>query len=140
MSDATEKPRVTDATKTAWIAAAAAIISALIALGSAGFSYLNRDRELDIKLVEIGIGILRTDPEKSGVSAARQWAIDIIETSSGLKFNPDDRAELLNKPLGFDSSFDFGGPSSFDFGGGGFSSAPSAVGEPSATTPKAQPK
>lgn len=100
MNEATEKPRATEATKTALIAATAAVISALIALGSAGFSYLNRDRELDIRLVEIGIGILKADPGKSeGASPARQWAIDVIEESSGFEFTAEDKALLLRKPL-----------------------------------------
>lgn len=132
MGDATEKPKGASAVtglQTAGIAAMAAIVGAVV---SAWFPYLNRDRELNIRLVEIGIGILRSDPEKSGVSAARQWAIDIIERSSGLAFKPEDRAELLNRPLGFDSSF--------DYGGFGFSDAPSTADKPAITTPKEQPK
>lgn len=108
MSDATEKPRAADATRTAWIAATAAVVSALVALGSAGFSYLNRDRELDIRLVEIGIGILRVDPQKSGVSAARRWAITAIEENSEIKFTPEDKARLLKEPLDYYETYAYG--------------------------------
>ncbi len=99
MSDATEKTKgAVSGLQTAGIAAMAAVIGALV---SAWFPYLSRDRELDIRLVEIGVGILRADPEKSGVSAARQWAIVAIEENSGIEFTPKDRAELLENPLGW---------------------------------------
>jgi len=71
---------------------------------SAFYAYSNRNREMDIKLIEIGIGILRTDPKETGISPAREWALRVIEENSGLKFNADDRQALLNKPLPFHPS------------------------------------
>ena len=73
---------------------------------SAFYSYANRNRELDIKLVEIGIGILRADPKDTGLTAARAWAVQIIEDNSRTKFSDADRASLLQKPLLFESSYE----------------------------------
>jgi hypothetical protein len=70
---------------------------------SAFYSYTNRNRELDIKLVEIGIGILRADPKDTGLTSARGWAIQIIEHYSGIAFDDEDRRTLLNKPLIYQS-------------------------------------
>ena len=66
---------------------------------SAFYTYTNRNRELDIKLVEIGIGILRSDPKETGLTAARGWAVQVIEENSRVKFSNDDRQGLLQKPL-----------------------------------------
>jgi hypothetical protein len=68
---------------------------------SAFYTYANRNRELDIKLVEIGIGILRADPKGADLTPAREWAIQVIEDNSKVKFNKEDRMSLLQKPLLF---------------------------------------
>jgi hypothetical protein len=68
---------------------------------SAFYTYANRNRELDIKLVEIGIGILRADPTGANLTPARAWAIQVIEDNSKVKFSNDDRQSLLQKPLLF---------------------------------------
>lgn len=83
----------------ALVTATAAVVSALV---TAGFNYFSRDRELDIRLVEIGIGILSADPEKTGVFAARGWALDVVEANSGIDFSEQDRAQLLQRPLSFE--------------------------------------
>lgn len=82
-----------------------AILGSLASLGGAYLSYTQGNRELDVKLVEIGIGILRSDPSQTQVKAAREWAVEIIEKSSGTKFSAADRLELIQKPLGFSRIF-----------------------------------
>jgi hypothetical protein len=66
---------------------------------SAFYTYANRNRELDIKLVEIGIGILRADPTGPNLTPARAWAIRVIEDNSKVKFTDKDVESLLAKPL-----------------------------------------
>jgi hypothetical protein len=68
-------------------------------LASGFYTYANRNRELDIRLVEIGIGILRADPKETDLKAARGWAVQVIEDYSKVKFSDADRAALLDKPL-----------------------------------------
>ena len=64
----------------------------------AWFTLLTKDHELRIKLVEIGIGILRADP-KDDITPARAWAIRVIENNSGVEFSEEDKTLLLHKPL-----------------------------------------
>ena len=78
---------------------AVAGIALVGSITAAFYTYANRNRELDIKLVEIGIGILRTDPKDTGLTAARGWAVQVIEDNSRVKFSTEDRLTLLNKPL-----------------------------------------
>jgi hypothetical protein len=53
---------------------------------------------MNVKMVEIGIGILRTEA-KDNNAVMRSWAIDSIERSTGRKFTDEQRAALLNKAL-----------------------------------------
>jgi hypothetical protein len=76
------------------IACAGAIISAL-------YTYTSRNRELDIELVKVGIGILRADPKETQTQGAREWAIEVIETNSGQKFSAEAKKELLQNKLDF---------------------------------------
>jgi hypothetical protein len=78
------------------VVAGIALIGSVV---SAFYTYANRNRELDIKLVEIGIGILRVDPKGTDLTAARGWALDVIEHNSKVKFSKADREALLQKPL-----------------------------------------
>jgi hypothetical protein len=66
---------------------------------SAFYSYTNRNRELDIELIKIGIGILRADPKETQTVGARTWAIEIIEKYSGNKFSLEAKTELLKDRL-----------------------------------------
>jgi hypothetical protein len=58
-----------------------------------------KNRELDIKMIELGVGILRAGPQETGMTAAREWAIDLIQEYSGLKFSDAARTELLKNAL-----------------------------------------
>ena len=67
-----------------------------------------KDHELRIRLVEIGIGILRADP-KENVSPARGWAIRLIEHNSGESFAPEEVEALKGNALkitAYDGYFD----------------------------------
>lgn len=66
---------------------------------SALYTYTSRNRELDIRLVEIGIGVLRADPKETGIAGARNWAIQVIENSSNIMFSETDKKALLERPL-----------------------------------------
>jgi len=62
------------------VSLAVAGIALLGSLTSAYYTYINRNRELDIELVKIGISILRADPKEDQTNGAREWALDIVET------------------------------------------------------------
>jgi hypothetical protein len=61
-------------------------------------NYWTNERQMDVKMVEIGIGILRAPP-KDDIAVMRSWAIDVIEKSSGRKFSEAQRAALLKQEL-----------------------------------------
>jgi hypothetical protein len=85
-----------------------AAIAFLGAVASAFYTYTARNRELDIELVKIGIGILRADPKETQTSGAREWAIDVIETHSRRKFSDVAKSELLQNKLGYEYSGGYG--------------------------------
>ena len=93
-----------------------AVASLCVAASATVFAVKSMSDERNAHLVEIGVGILRVDPEKDAqVSAARQWALDLIDANAGgVRFSPVARAELLKKRLRYDylgSSIDPGFPS-----------------------------
>jgi hypothetical protein len=75
-----------------------AIVAFLAGLSGAWIGLVSKDHELRIRLVEIGIGILRADP-KDDVTPARAWAIKVIEQNSGVDFSEDEKNLLLHKPI-----------------------------------------
>jgi hypothetical protein len=81
-----------------WIALSGVFGAVFGALVSGGFSYMTQERQLDVKLVEIGISILRA-PAGEDVSAIREWALDLIERRTGTKFKPDQKTALIRRPL-----------------------------------------
>jgi hypothetical protein len=60
--------------------------------------------ERNARLVDIGVGVLRTDPNKDPqLIAARKWALDLIDANAGgVKFSTEARAALLESALGYD--------------------------------------
>ena len=99
-----------------------ALTGAIIA---AAFTYTDRNREviakeaspqeLNARLVEIGIAILRADPKEAQTNATREWAMRLIETHSGQPFSEQARSELLNNRLRWESPASSGQPSDLTF-------------------------
>ncbi|UES40923.1 hypothetical protein [Roseibium aggregatum] len=64
------------------------------------YGWIGKSRDQDIKMVELGIGILKADPRESDqTSPAREWAIRIVERYSGESFSKDDRTKLLERSI-----------------------------------------
>jgi hypothetical protein len=84
-----------------YVAVIAAIIAGAVGFATGRFSFARKGEGLRVHLVEISIGILRSDP-KEDWTPARAWAIEVIEKNSGVKFMASDRAALLHKPIGWD--------------------------------------
>jgi hypothetical protein len=101
---------LTTATSTAptslavWISLAGVCGTVLGATLSPVVNYFVNERQMDVKMVEIGIGILRAPP-KEDIAAIRSWAIDVIERSSGRKFTDVQRAALLKEELPWKNDF-----------------------------------
>jgi hypothetical protein len=75
--------------------------SLCIAAAAIVFAVRSWSDERNARLVEIGVSILRVEPEKdSEVRAAREWAINLIDANAGgVKFSAAARAELLQNRL-----------------------------------------
>ncbi len=83
---------------TTLVAVAGVLGTLLGATVSPVVNYLTNEKQLDVKMLEIGLGILR-EPPKEDAQAMRAWAIDLIEKSSGRAFNEKQRDLLLHKEL-----------------------------------------
>jgi hypothetical protein len=79
-----------------------AVIALVGTLANSFYAYSNRNRELDIELVKLGVAILRADPQETQTRGAREWAINVIETFSRVPFTAKARAELLSNKLLFE--------------------------------------
>ena len=87
--------------RSAWWLAVAGIIGVVAgALVTGAFNYLDHQRDLDAKMIELGVGILRTDPSPE-TAPLREWAIDVIQNRAGFSFNDAQRAALLHRELPF---------------------------------------
>ena len=77
-------------------AATALITSGLVAL----VDYTVREREMDIKMMEIAVGLLKEDP-KGPLQAARTWAVDVISyySKGGVPLPDDARVALKSTPV-----------------------------------------
>ncbi len=58
-------------------------------------AYWGANRQMDVKMVEIAVGILAKEPE-SGVAPAREWAVDVIAEYSAVKPSDAVRQALVN--------------------------------------------
>lgn len=66
------------------------------------FGFFNKNRDLDIKMIEIALGILRENPKESNITAAREWAVNLLDLYSGEPLSEAARSELLDRPLEID--------------------------------------
>lgn len=64
-----------------------------------------RARDADVRMVEIGVGVLRAKPDEEGAVAAREWAIELIEKRSGVRFSEEAKAQLMKKRLRYSGPF-----------------------------------
>jgi hypothetical protein len=101
-----------------WIPLISACSGALLGVFATTTGYLNKDKELNISMLQIALGILREDPEKSQITAVRSWAIDVINYASPVEISAKARTELLSKKLSTDIWFDMGGYSGGSYHGG----------------------
>ncbi len=60
-----------------------------------------KNREVDVQMLQIALGILREDPSQSRIKAARGWAVDVINESAPIKIPSKAREELVSERLTF---------------------------------------
>jgi hypothetical protein len=103
------------------VVAIVALIGAASGIYAATTTYWNKNRELSLEYAskdrETNIHILREDPKKSKIAAARAWAVDIINHSSSVPISEEARAQLINSKIRFGgTSYSYGGGTSYDYG------------------------
>jgi hypothetical protein len=55
-----------------------------------------KSRELDIRMVEIALSLVKPDPNVDPTKiGAREWAIDVMERFSGIRFSPSARQSII---------------------------------------------
>jgi hypothetical protein len=73
-----------------------AAASVIVAVAAIIFAIKSMSDERNARLVEIGVRVLRVDSRKeTQISAAREWALNLIDANAGVKFSPQARADLL---------------------------------------------
>jgi hypothetical protein len=76
---------------------AASAFGALIGTLAAPFvSWVVSERQVDAKMLEMGVAILREAP-KVDDDPMRSWAVKVVEKKSGIAFSDAQRAALLKK-------------------------------------------
>jgi hypothetical protein len=60
------------------------------------FSWVTTERQIDAKMLEMGMGILREAP-KADDDPIRSWAIKVVEKKSAINFTDAQKAALLKK-------------------------------------------
>jgi hypothetical protein len=68
------------------------------ALINNGFNYLDKKADVDAKMIELSVGILRTEATPD-TRPLREWAIDVIEKRAGFNFDQAQKAVLLKQEL-----------------------------------------
>jgi hypothetical protein len=81
-----------------WLSIAAVAGTILGGTAAPLVNYWTNERQMDIKMVEIGVSILRAPPNDD-IALIRSWAIDTIENSSGRKFTAAQRTALVKQEL-----------------------------------------
>ena len=81
--------------QTAIIASVSGLFGVLV---GAWLDYSVREREIDVKMIEIAVGLLKENP-KGPLQPARRWAVELIDHYSDVKLHDEARAVLLNCPL-----------------------------------------
>jgi hypothetical protein len=82
----------------------AAVIGAIATATASRLTYLSHQYDIDAKMIELGIGILRA-PVTEETKPLREWAIDVMDKRAKFQFNDAQRAVLMNQSLPFDSSY-----------------------------------
>src|SRR6266481_3183453 len=80
------------------IAGAIAVVAGAAITGA--FNYFGHQGDLDAKMIELSVGILRSEPTPE-TTPLHEWAIDVMEKRAPFKFNMEQRAALLKKELPF---------------------------------------
>jgi hypothetical protein len=86
-----------------WLALAGTVGAIFGAVVTGGFNYLGHRGDLDVKMIELSVGILRSEPRPE-TEPLRAWAVDTISKHARFEFDMQQRSALLKKELPFQGS------------------------------------
>lgn len=87
--------------RSAWWVAFAGVMGAVVGAAiTGGFNYLGHQGDLNAKMIELSIGILRAEPTPE-TTALREWALDVLDKRGPFSFSAVQRAVILKQPLPF---------------------------------------
>jgi hypothetical protein len=81
-----------------WLAVAGAIGVVAGALVTGLFSHFDHKGDIDAKMIELSIGVLRAEPTGDS-GPLREWAVETIEDRANFKFTPEQHSILVKRPL-----------------------------------------
>ena len=82
------------------IALSAAALPVVIAIIGNSFSASTKEKEIRLKTVEIAVNVLSQDPKtNTALPQLREWAINVVDSYSGIPLSALAREELLKNPL-----------------------------------------
>ena len=83
----------------AWVTVVVGVVTAALgAFGASSLEYWTKQREMDIRMVEIAIGILREESNES-IRPAREWSVDIVKSHSNVELSDNARRALVDNQL-----------------------------------------
>ena len=77
---------------------ATVVIPLAIALSGNWYGQLQKDKEVQLKYIELSVNIL-SDPPSESNQAVRGWAIDTINKYSEVKIDSETRGQLLKQQI-----------------------------------------
>lgn len=72
-----------------------AALGASAVVVAAEYNLTGTGRQMDVKMVEIAVGILSKEP-KDNIAPAREWAVDVIDHYAQVPLTPEARSALIN--------------------------------------------
>ena len=58
-----------------------------------------KERDAEIKMIEMAVGILQAKPDPEATTGLREWAVDLIDRHSEVAISSEARDELVKRPL-----------------------------------------
>lgn len=77
----------------------AAIITAGASLAAVKINEQDRAQELNLKYIELGVGILRANPKEENAAEIRGWAVRIVQNFAPIKLTEEEIEQILNKQI-----------------------------------------
>lgn len=89
-------------------AIAAIAVPVVIAVMGSAFNAAMKSQEVQLRMTEMSLDILKTDPRVGGQpEGLREWAVEVLEQQSGVRVSSALRRALLERPLNsFESTVD----------------------------------